>query len=154
MSSLSAWLRWEQWFGALGLKGFAGITLSGHDGITEDKPSHLSIHSFHSQVFMPKGSLPLPGAPWRGLWGTPTAIFLCSLQVKAEKSSRNLARLQECSRNVNEMAANVVASTKSGQEQIEEKGEVFARKRWKNPAQIPVWPGARPEVPIQLCLGV
>lgn len=49
--------------------------------------------------------------------------------MKAEKSSRNLARLQECSRNINEMAANVVASTKSGQEQIEEKGEVFARKR-------------------------
>lgn len=49
--------------------------------------------------------------------------------MKAEKSSGNLARLQECSRNVNEMAANVVASTKSGQEQIEEKGEVFARKR-------------------------
>lgn len=48
-----------------------------------------------------------------------------SLQVKAEKSSRNLGRLQECSRNVNEMAANVVASTKSGQEQIEEKGEIF-----------------------------
>lgn len=52
----------------------------------------------------------------------------CSLQVKAEKNSRNLGRLQECSRNVNEMAANVVASTKSGQEQIEEKGEVSARK--------------------------
>lgn len=47
----------------------------------------------------------------------------CSLQVKAEKSSRNLGKLQECSRNVNEMAANVVASTRSGQEQIEEKGE-------------------------------
>ncbi|XP_043846042.1 huntingtin-interacting protein 1-related protein-like [Dromiciops gliroides] len=42
-------------------------------------------------------------------------------QVKADKNSRNLSRLQECSRSVNEMAANVVASTKSGQEQIEDK---------------------------------
>ncbi|NWX97140.1 HIP1R protein, partial [Nothoprocta ornata] len=42
---------------------------------------------------------------------------------KADKSSRNLGKLQECSRGVNEMAANVVASTRSGQEQIEEKGE-------------------------------
>lgn len=50
---------------------------------------------------------------------------VCSLQVKAEKSSRNLGKLQECSRNVNEMAANVVASTRTGQEQIEEKGEVW-----------------------------
>lgn len=47
------------------------------------------------------------------------------LQVKAEKSSRNLGKLQECSRNVNEMAANVVASTRSGQEQIEDKGQVW-----------------------------
>lgn len=46
---------------------------------------------------------------------------MAASKVKAEKSSRNLGRLQECSRNVNEMAANVVASTKSGQEQIEEK---------------------------------
>ncbi|NXC20059.1 HIP1R protein, partial [Corythaeola cristata] len=54
-------------------------------------------------------------------WGATQLPSSCSLQVKAEKSSRNLSRLQECSRNVNEMAANVVASTKSGQEQIEEK---------------------------------
>ncbi|XP_009319490.1 PREDICTED: huntingtin-interacting protein 1-related protein [Pygoscelis adeliae] len=50
-----------------------------------------------------------------------TAQLVAASKVKAEKSSRNLSRLQECSRNVNEMAANVVASTKSGQEQIEEK---------------------------------
>ncbi|GAB0197007.1 huntingtin-interacting protein 1-related protein [Grus japonensis] len=50
-----------------------------------------------------------------------TAQLVAASKVKAEKSSRNLGRLQECSRNVNEMAANVVASTKSGQEQIEEK---------------------------------
>ncbi|XP_031983498.1 huntingtin-interacting protein 1-related protein [Corvus moneduloides] len=50
-----------------------------------------------------------------------TAQLVAASKVKAEKSSRNLAKLQECSRNVNEMAANVVASTKSGQEQIEEK---------------------------------
>ncbi|NXU48775.1 HIP1R protein, partial [Turnix velox] len=50
-----------------------------------------------------------------------TAQLVAASKVKAEKSSKNLSRLQECSRNVNEMAANVVASTKSGQEQIEEK---------------------------------
>ncbi|XP_071428355.1 huntingtin-interacting protein 1-related protein isoform X2 [Pithys albifrons albifrons] len=50
-----------------------------------------------------------------------TAQLVAASKVKADKSSRNLARLQECSRNVNEKAANVVASTKSGQEQIEEK---------------------------------
>ncbi|OXB64114.1 hypothetical protein ASZ78_002044 [Callipepla squamata] len=51
-----------------------------------------------------------------------TAQLVAASKVKAEKSSRNLGKLQECSRNVNEMAANVVASTRSGQEQIEEKG--------------------------------
>ncbi|XP_019362713.1 PREDICTED: huntingtin-interacting protein 1-related protein [Gavialis gangeticus] len=50
-----------------------------------------------------------------------TAQLVAASKVKADKNSRNLARLQECSRSVNEMAANVVASTKSGQEQIEDK---------------------------------
>uniref|UniRef100_A0A8C3PEV4 Huntingtin interacting protein 1 related n=1 Tax=Chrysemys picta bellii TaxID=8478 RepID=A0A8C3PEV4_CHRPI len=50
-----------------------------------------------------------------------TAQLVAASKVKADKSSRNLGKLQECSRNVNEMAANVVASTKSGQEQIEDK---------------------------------
>uniref|UniRef100_A0A8C9FJN8 Huntingtin interacting protein 1 related n=1 Tax=Pavo cristatus TaxID=9049 RepID=A0A8C9FJN8_PAVCR len=50
-----------------------------------------------------------------------TAQLVAASKVKAEKSSRNLGKLQECSRNVNEMAANVVASTRSGQEQIEDK---------------------------------
>ncbi|KAJ7419914.1 Huntingtin-interacting protein 1-related protein [Willisornis vidua] len=50
-----------------------------------------------------------------------TAQLVAASKVKADKSSQNLAQLQECSRNVNEKAANVVASTKSGQEQIEEK---------------------------------
>lgn len=45
--------------------------------------------------------------------------------MKASKHSPHLSRLQECSRTVNEMAANVVASTKSGQEQIEERGECW-----------------------------
>ncbi|KAJ6651711.1 hypothetical protein lerEdw1_020692 [Lerista edwardsae] len=44
--------------------------------------------------------------------------------VKAKKSSRNLGKLQECSRTVNEMAANAVASTKSGQEQVEDRAKV------------------------------
>lgn len=55
-----------------------------------------------------------------GLWPT-NPCPLCSLQVKANKNSPHLSRLQECSRTVNERAANVVASTKSGQEQIEDR---------------------------------
>lgn len=64
-----------------------------------------------------------------GTWGPhwlPVASRwcpLCSLQVKADKHSPHLSRLQECSRSVNERAANVVASTKSGQEQIEDRGK-------------------------------
>ncbi|ELW65496.1 Huntingtin-interacting protein 1-related protein [Tupaia chinensis] len=50
-----------------------------------------------------------------------TAQLVAASKVKADKHSRHLSRLQECSRTVNEMAANVVASTKSGQEQIEDK---------------------------------
>lgn len=55
------------------------------------------------------------------LWPT-NPCPLCSLQVKANKHSPHLSRLQECSRTVNERAASVVASTKSGQEQIEDRG--------------------------------
>ncbi|XP_066465758.1 huntingtin-interacting protein 1-related protein [Tiliqua scincoides] len=50
-----------------------------------------------------------------------TAQLVAASKVKAEKTSQNLSKLQECSRTVNEMAANVVASTKSGQEQVEDK---------------------------------
>lgn len=44
-------------------------------------------------------------------------------QVKADRHSKKLSVLQHASRNVNEMAANVVASTRTGQENLEEKGE-------------------------------
>uniref|UniRef100_A0ABM5F1C6 Huntingtin-interacting protein 1-related protein isoform X1 n=2 Tax=Pogona vitticeps TaxID=103695 RepID=A0ABM5F1C6_9SAUR len=50
-----------------------------------------------------------------------TAQLVAASKVKAEKHSRHLGKLQECSRTVNEMAANVVASTKSGQEQVEDR---------------------------------
>lgn len=50
-----------------------------------------------------------------------TAQLVAASKVKADRHSRHLSRLQECSRTVNEMAANVVASTKSGQEQIEDR---------------------------------
>lgn len=82
VSSLSAWLRWEQsWFGALGLKGFVGITLSGRDGITEDKPSHLSIHplfplpGFRAQKLFASawGSLELHGGFMVGTHSHPCA---------------------------------------------------------------------------------
>ncbi|XP_054449880.1 huntingtin-interacting protein 1-related protein [Pteronotus mesoamericanus] len=50
-----------------------------------------------------------------------TAQLVAASKVKANKDSPHLNRLQECSRTVNVMAANVVASTKSGQEQIEDR---------------------------------
>ncbi|XP_036907860.1 huntingtin-interacting protein 1-related protein isoform X2 [Sturnira hondurensis] len=50
-----------------------------------------------------------------------TAQLVAASKVKANKDSPHLSRLQECSRTVNVMAANVVASTKSGQEQIEDR---------------------------------
>ncbi|XP_017745710.1 PREDICTED: huntingtin-interacting protein 1-related protein isoform X2 [Rhinopithecus bieti] len=50
-----------------------------------------------------------------------TAQLVAASKVKADKHSPHLSRLQECSRTVNERAANVVASTKSGQEQIEDR---------------------------------
>ncbi|KAM7234308.1 hypothetical protein CapIbe_014467 [Capra ibex] len=50
-----------------------------------------------------------------------TAQLVAASKVKADKHSPHLSRLQECSRTVNEMAANVVASTKSGQEQVEDR---------------------------------
>nr|XP_054297865.1 huntingtin-interacting protein 1-related protein isoform X4 [Pongo pygmaeus] len=50
-----------------------------------------------------------------------TAQLVAASKVKANKHSPHLSRLQECSRTVNERAASVVASTKSGQEQIEDR---------------------------------
>ncbi|XP_013359028.1 PREDICTED: huntingtin-interacting protein 1-related protein [Chinchilla lanigera] len=50
-----------------------------------------------------------------------TAQLVAASKVKADKHSPCLGRLQECSRAVNERAAGVVASTKSGQEQIEDR---------------------------------
>ncbi|KAM8960740.1 huntingtin-interacting protein 1-related protein [Pelodytes ibericus] len=50
-----------------------------------------------------------------------TAQLVAASKVKANQNSKNLPKLQQCSRHVNEMAANVVASTKSGIEQIEDK---------------------------------
>lgn len=50
-----------------------------------------------------------------------TAQLVAASKVKADKHSAHLSRLQECSRDVNQRAAGVVASTKSGQEQIEDR---------------------------------
>ncbi|XP_036382489.1 huntingtin interacting protein 1 related b isoform X2 [Megalops cyprinoides] len=50
-----------------------------------------------------------------------TAQLVAASKVKADRSSQKLSALQQASRHVNEMAAKVVASTKTGQEQIEEK---------------------------------
>uniref|UniRef100_A0A8C1Y904 Huntingtin interacting protein 1 related b n=1 Tax=Cyprinus carpio TaxID=7962 RepID=A0A8C1Y904_CYPCA len=51
-----------------------------------------------------------------------TAQLVAASKVKADRGSKKLGVLQHASRHVNEMAANVVASTKTGQGQIEDKG--------------------------------
>ncbi|XP_076843216.1 huntingtin interacting protein 1 related b [Brachyhypopomus gauderio] len=50
-----------------------------------------------------------------------TAQLVAASKVKADRGSKKLSNLQHASRHVNEMAANVVASTKTGQEQVEDK---------------------------------
>ncbi|KPP61443.1 hypothetical protein Z043_120457 [Scleropages formosus] len=55
-----------------------------------------------------------------------TAQLVAASKVKADKDSPNLARLQQASRGVTQATAGVVASTKSGKSQIEEKGKVGA----------------------------
>ncbi|KAL2091775.1 hypothetical protein ACEWY4_011573 [Coilia grayii] len=50
-----------------------------------------------------------------------TAQLVAASKVKADRNSKKLGTLQQASRHVNEMAAKVVASTKTGQEQVEEK---------------------------------
>uniref|UniRef100_A0A3B4VF97 Huntingtin-interacting protein 1-related protein n=1 Tax=Seriola dumerili TaxID=41447 RepID=A0A3B4VF97_SERDU len=50
-----------------------------------------------------------------------TAQLVAASKVKADRNSKRLSVLQQASRHVNEMAANVVASTKTGQENLEEK---------------------------------
>uniref|UniRef100_A0A3B5KKQ4 Huntingtin-interacting protein 1-related protein n=1 Tax=Takifugu rubripes TaxID=31033 RepID=A0A3B5KKQ4_TAKRU len=50
-----------------------------------------------------------------------TAQLVAASKVKADRHSKKLSVLQHASRNVNERAANVVASTRTGQENLEEK---------------------------------
>ncbi|XP_068616914.1 huntingtin interacting protein 1 related b [Brachionichthys hirsutus] len=50
-----------------------------------------------------------------------TAQLVAASKVKAGRNSKRLTVLQQASRRVNEMAANVVASTKTGQDNLEEK---------------------------------
>uniref|UniRef100_A0A3B5KUP5 Huntingtin interacting protein 1 related n=1 Tax=Xiphophorus couchianus TaxID=32473 RepID=A0A3B5KUP5_9TELE len=50
-----------------------------------------------------------------------TAQLVAASKVKADRSSKRLGILQQASRHVNEMAAKVVASTKTGQENLEDK---------------------------------
>ncbi|MEQ2180757.1 hypothetical protein GOODEAATRI_004535, partial [Goodea atripinnis] len=50
-----------------------------------------------------------------------TAQLVAASKVKADRSSKRLGVLQQASRHVNEMAANVVASTKTGQGNLEDK---------------------------------
>lgn len=50
-----------------------------------------------------------------------TAQLVAASKVKADSGSRKLGVLQQASRTVNEKAANVVASTKTGLDQIEDK---------------------------------
>ncbi|XP_051545000.1 huntingtin-interacting protein 1-related protein-like isoform X2 [Myxocyprinus asiaticus] len=50
-----------------------------------------------------------------------TAQLVAASKVKADRGSKKLSSLQQASRHVNDMAASVVASTKTGLEQIEDK---------------------------------
>ncbi|NWZ71787.1 HIP1 protein, partial [Acrocephalus arundinaceus] len=50
-----------------------------------------------------------------------TAQLVAASKVKADKDSANLCRLQQASRGVNQATASVVASTKAGRSQVEEK---------------------------------
>ncbi|XP_047447819.1 huntingtin interacting protein 1 related b isoform X2 [Mugil cephalus] len=50
-----------------------------------------------------------------------TAQLVAASKVKADRNSKKLSVLQQASRHVNEMAANVVASTRTGQEHLEDK---------------------------------
>lgn len=52
-------------------------------------------------------------------------LLLFNMQVKADKDSANLQRLQQASRGVTQATAKLVASTKSGKSQIEETGEML-----------------------------
>lgn len=55
-------------------------------------------------------------------------LLLFCPQVKADKDSANLHRLQQASRGVTQATAAVVASTKSGKSQIEETGEKLFKR--------------------------
>ncbi|NXI14894.1 HIP1 protein, partial [Irena cyanogastra] len=50
-----------------------------------------------------------------------TAQLVAASKVKADKDSTNLCKLQQASRGVNQATASVVASTKAGKSQVEEK---------------------------------
>ncbi|KFQ32867.1 Huntingtin-interacting protein 1, partial [Mesitornis unicolor] len=50
-----------------------------------------------------------------------TAQLVAASKVKADKDSANLCKLQQASRGVNQATAGVVASTKAGKSQVEEK---------------------------------
>uniref|UniRef100_A0A8C6NB81 Huntingtin-interacting protein 1 n=1 Tax=Melopsittacus undulatus TaxID=13146 RepID=A0A8C6NB81_MELUD len=51
-----------------------------------------------------------------------TAQLVAASKVKADKDSANLCKLQQASRGVTQATASVVASTKAGKSQVEEKG--------------------------------
>lgn len=60
------------------------------------------------------------------------SLIMLLLQVKADKDSTNLHRLQQASRGVTQATAAVVASTKSGKSQIEDRGERRSYNVWFN----------------------
>lgn len=64
-----------------------------------------------------------------GRAGRCDALLLFNVQVKADKDSGNLHRLQQASRGVTQATAKLVASTKSGKSQIEETGEADCNKK-------------------------
>uniref|UniRef100_A0A672HV30 Huntingtin-interacting protein 1-related protein n=1 Tax=Salarias fasciatus TaxID=181472 RepID=A0A672HV30_SALFA len=67
-----------------------------------------------------------------------TAQLVAASKVKADKDSANLHRLQQASRGVTQATATVVASTKSGKSQIEDRGDMTLTqiKRQEMDAQV------------------
>lgn len=76
-------------------------------------------------------------------------------QVKADKDSTNLCKLQQASRGVTQATAAVVASTKAGKSQVEEKGECGAARAQNCPKTSTLGaPYLCPAVPQGPCPGL
>lgn len=83
----------------------------------------MILETCHRKYFSSEVTLRLNVKPLTLTHYFQTVTLSFCAQVKADRNSKKLSVLQQASRHVNEMAANVVASTKTGQDNLEEKGE-------------------------------